>query len=87
MISTSPFAIRKGGGKKEIAYCDFVVEREHSFVRIVFDKEDLTPPIIMLEKYYSSLSLFVQVVKLLISHYSEEGDIEDIDHNCVVDFI
>ena len=41
----------------------------------------------MLEKYYSSLSLFVQVVKLLISHYSEEGDIEDIDHNCVVDFI
>ena len=41
----------------------------------------------MLEKYFSSFSLFVQVVKLLISHHSEERDIEDIGHSCVADFI
>ena len=36
-----------------MAYYDFVVKREYSFIRNVFDKEDLTPPIVMLEKYYS----------------------------------
>ena len=70
-----------------MAYYDFVVKREYSFIRNVFDKEDLTPPIVMLEKYYSSFSLFVQVVKLLISHHSEEKDIDYIGHSCVADFI
>ena len=70
-----------------MAYYDFVVKRENSFIRNVFDKEDLTPPIVRLERYYSSFSLFVHVVKLLISHYSEESNVEDIDNYCVADFI
>ena len=65
---------------------DFIVKRQHSFIRNVFDKDDLTPPVVTLKKYYFLFSLFVQVLKFLISHYSEENDIEDIDHNCLADF-
>ena len=70
-----------------MAYYDFVVKRENSFIRNVCDKEDLTPPIFTLERYYSLFSLFAQVVKILISHYFEENDVEDIDNDCVTDFI
>ena len=70
-----------------MAYYAFVVKRENSFIRNIFHKEGLTPPIFTLENYSSSISLFVQVVKLLISHYSEENDVENIDNNCIVDFI
>ena len=87
MILTSPFATRKDGYKRKMAYYDFAVKRENSFLRNVFDKEDPSLPILTLENYYSSFSLFVQVVKLLISHYSEENDVEDSDNDCITDFI
>ena len=55
MILTSPFTIQKGG-KKEVEYYDFVVKKKHSSIRNVFDKEDLKPPIVTLEKNYSLFS-------------------------------
>ena len=35
-ISTSPFAVRKDGKKREMAYYDFGIKGEHSFIRNVF---------------------------------------------------
>ena len=35
-ISTSPFAVRKNGKKREMAYYDFGIKGEHSFIRNVF---------------------------------------------------
>ena len=70
-------------------YFDFVVRKEHCFIPNTFDDNELVncKEIKTLENYYDNFKLFFQILLLLNSSYSSESDIEDINDNCIVDFV
>ena len=70
-------------------YFDFVVRKEHCFISNTFDDNELVncKEIKTLENYYDNFKLFFQILLLLNSSYSSESDIEDINDNCIVDFV
>ena len=68
-----------------LTYFDFVVRKEHSFVRKIFKPDELSAcqQIKTLKKYYEKFKLFIQIVFLLKNTYSVERDIEcDINDDC-----
>ena len=48
----------------EMSYLDFLTEKEHAFIRNIFDKYDLKKPknIVTEEKYYEAMLLFIHLV-------------------------
>ena len=78
-----------GPNSKEITYLNFVIKREHAFIRNVFEPEDLrkTDKVKTLESYFDNFNLFLQLLALLDSSYSSESDIEDICDECVANFV
>ena len=78
------------GQKEKIqTYLDFVISKEHDFIRNIFNKEDLEycAKIKTWENYYESFRLFLQIVIFLNTRYSRESDIEDIFYNCIEQFV
>ena len=72
-----------------MTYFDFVVRKEHSKIRNIFDEDELVncKEIKTLQNYYDNFKLFLQIVLLLNNSYPSESDIEDISDNCIVDFV
>ena len=78
------------GQKEKIqTYLDFVISKEHAFIRNIFNKEDFEycAKIKTWENYYESFRLFLQIVIFLNTRYSRESDIEDIFYNCIEQFV
>ena len=71
----------------KMTYLDFVFEKEHSFIRNIFSDKKLSERINKIDSYYTNFTYFIQIVSLLHKHYCTESDIEDIDNNCIVNFI
>ena len=68
-------------------YLEFVFEKEHSFIRNIFSDKKLSERINKIDSYYTNFTYFIQIFSLLHKHYCTESDIEDIDSNCIVNFI
>ena len=66
--------------EKITTFLDFVIEKEHSFIRNIFDhdKLKLSKNIETLEKYEASFKKMLRIVVLLNTNYSKERDVEDI---------
>ena len=74
-----------GQQEKIQTYLDFVISKEHAFIRNIFNKEDLEycAKIKTWENYHEHFRLFLQIVIFLNARYSRESDIEDISDNCI----
>ena len=68
-------------------YLDFVIVKEHAFIRNVFDHVELKQSIKAYEKHHESFRKMFQVVVLLNTSYSNESDIEDISDDCIAKFV
>lgn len=74
---------------ENMTYFSFVVKKEHSCVRNVFDSDKFfaCDEIKTLENYFESFKCFLQIVLLLYSTYSVQIDVEDISDDCIADFV
>ena len=74
--------------EKITTYLDFVMFVEHSFIRNIFEYEELniSKSIQTLENYHQAFRKTLQIVTLLNTNYSTESDIEDISDDCVAEF-
>lgn len=72
-----------------MTYFDFVVRKENSNIRNIFDDDELVncKEIKTLWNYYDNFKLFLQIALLLNNSYPPEKDIEDISDSCIVDFM
>ena len=70
-------------------YLDFVIVKEHAFIRNVFDHVELkqSKSTKAYEKHHESFRKMFQVVVLLNTSYSNESDIEDISDDCIAKFV
>ena len=68
---------------------DFVIEKKHSFIRNIFDTEDLTlsKNIKTLEKYDASFKKMLRIVVLLNEIYSKDTDVGEISDVCIAEFL
>ena len=68
-----------------MTYYDFVVKKEHMFQRNIYDPQELelSENIANLENFYIAFKFFIQVSILLTEFYSEDSDIEYIEHECM----
>lgn len=75
--------------EKITTYLDFVIFVEHSFIRNIFDYEELkmSKSIQTLKNYHSAFRKILQIVALLNNNYLSKTDIEDISDDCVVEFL
>ena len=75
--------------EKMSTYLDFVIVKEHAFIRNVFDHVELkqSKSIKAYEKHHESFRKMFQVVVLLNTSYSNESDIEDISDDCIAKFV
>ena len=66
--------------EKITTFLDFVIEKEHSFIRNIFDhdKLKLSKNIETLQKCDASFKKMLRIVVLLNTNYSKERDVEDI---------
>ena len=78
-----------GSHSKEMTYLDFVIKKGHTFIRDVFDPEELSKSVEIktFESYFENFKLFLQILTLLDSSYSSESDIDDVSDECVVNFV
>ena len=74
--------------EKMSTYLDFVIVKEHAFIRNVFDHVELkqSKSIKAYERHESFRKMF-QVVVLLNTSNSNESDIEDISDDCIAKFV
>ena len=74
-----------GPHEEKMTYFDFVVKKEHSFVRNIFDSDELSAfdEIKTLENF----KLFLQIVLLLNNTYAVESGIKDISDDCIANFV
>ena len=70
-------------------YVDFVIAKEHAFIRNIFYHDELKQSkfIKIYEKYYESFRKMLQFVVLLNTRYSNESDIEYILGDCIAEFV
>lgn len=71
---------------QKITIClDFVISKEHAFIRNIFDQFELKQSdwIIAIEKYHELSRKILQIIVLLNTRYSNKSDIEDITDNCL----
>ena len=75
--------------EKISTYVDFVIAKEHAFIRNMFDHDELKQSkfIKIYEKYYESFRKMLQFVVLLNTRYSNESDIEYILGDCIAEFV
>ena len=75
--------------KKKTTFLDFVIEKEHSLIRNIFDHDELklSKNIETLEKYNVSCKKMLRIVVLLNANYSKESDVEDISDDSIIEFI
>lgn len=75
--------------EKITTYLDFVIFVEHSFIRNIFDYEELkmSKSIQTLKNYHPAFRKILQIVALLNNNYLSKTDIEDISDDCVVEFL
>ena len=61
--------------QNEMSYLDFLIRKEHSFIRNIFSKEELkkSKNISTLESYQSAMELFIHLVKIA------ENEIKNVD--------
>ena len=75
--------------EKITTYLDFVMFVEYSFIRNIFDYEELkmSKSIQTLKNYHPAFRKTLQIVALLNNNYLSKTDIEDISDDCVVEFL
>ena len=78
-----------GPHSEKMTYFDFAVKKEHSFIRNVFDSDELSAcnEIKTLKNYFESFKLFLQIVLLLHNTYFVESDTEDNSDDCIANFV
>ena len=75
--------------EKITTYLDFVIFFEHSFIRNIFEYEELkmSKSIQTLGYYHQAFRKMLQIITLLNASYSSESDIEGISDDCVAEFV
>ena len=70
-------------------YLDFIIEKEHLFLRNIFEPDILKKcdQINQIKKCYDNFKKMLNCCVLLDKCYSMESDIEDIDHDCLENFL
>ena len=78
-----------GPQSEKMTYLDFVVKKEHSFIRIISERKDLSacPEICTLESYFENFKKFIQVPFLLKNNYSPQSDVEFIPDECIEEIL
>ena len=78
-----------GPQSDDMIYHDFVVRKEHLFLRNIYDTDVLkeAEQIKDLKTYYEDFKRFVNCATLIGKYYNQESDIYDIDHYCVEEFL
>ena len=78
-----------GPHEENITYFDFMVKNEHSFIRNIFDPNELSAheEITTLENYFENSKMFIQIVLLLDNTYPEESDIEGVSDERIVNLV
>ena len=73
----------------EITCLDFIIKKEHSFLRNIFDPETLsiTENLKTVETYFDSFQKVLRIAGLLDNVYSSESDTEDIRYDCIDKFV
>ena len=71
-----------------MTYLDFVVRKEHLFLRHLFNKDLLNEfeQAKNLAAYHENFIKMTNCVRLLCEYYSMDSDIEDINHDCLEHF-
>ena len=72
----------EGFDSEKMTYFDFLVKREHVFLRNIYEKEE-REAIKNIENYYFHFQKFIQISLLLNGFHSRGSDTEDIFHDCV----
>ena len=74
---------------EKMTYLEFVVKKEHAFIRNIFQLEDLAecPEMSTLENYFENFKKFIQVALLLENGYSPQSDAEFISDSCIEEFL
>ena len=72
-----------------MTYLDFVIGKEHLFLRHLFDKDLLNEfdRAKNLTTYHENFIKITNCVRLLCEYYSMDSDIEDINHDCLEHFL
>ena len=80
---------RFGPESEEMTYCGFVVKKEHSFSRNVYDNDVLeqSDRYKDLKTSYGNFERFLKCCVLLDKYYTSDSEIENIDHDCVEEFL
>ena len=75
--------------EKITTFLDFVIEKEHSFIRNIFNPEDLTlsQNIETLAKYDTAFKKMLRIVVLLNDNYSKDTDVGDISDDYIDKFL
>ena len=70
----------------EMTYYDFIVKKQHLFLRNVYDDDVLksSKQIKDLKTYYESFNKVVHCAIFSDKYYSIDSDIFDIDHDCMI---
>ena len=69
--------------EKISTYVDFVIAKEHAFIRNMFDHDEFKQS----KFIYESFRKMLQFVVLLNTRYSNESDIEYILGDCIAEFV
>ena len=79
----------KGPKSEEMTYLDYVIKKEHCFIRNIFDPDHLSQSknLKSFETYFESFKLLLRILALLDNVYTNDSDIEDISHECLVQFL
>ena len=73
---------------EEMTYYDFVVQKEHCFLRNIFDQDNLKKSKNMdtIGVYFAAFEKFLKIVALLENQYTSNSNIEDVSEECLIDF-
>ena len=78
-----------GPESEKMTYFDFIVGKEHMFLRNILEKEDLENwySIENLTNYYKYFKKSIEISVLLNEFFSRDSNIEYIEHDCVKKFM
>ena len=74
---------------EEMTFYDFVVKKEHLFLRNIYDEDDLknSDAIKDIETYYKNFKRFIKCSLLLGKYYNRDSEVDNVDHDSIETFI
>lgn len=74
---------------EEMIFYNFVVKKEHFFLRNIFNEDDFKnlDAIKYIETYYKNFKRLIECSLLLHKYYNRDSEINNVDHDCIETFI